>query len=218
MSGSKNFLSALSVALMVAATGGQAQNIAQATPAELPPASYGADQYVDSRGCVFIRAGSGGVVNWVPRVTRSRKQLCGYQPSLASAQSTAPAPAVAAPVATAPRPVTGVATGGRATYPHVQENRRNTVVQNVPEGYRPVWEDGRLNPNRATWNVGAARRNVSPVPEGYKAGWGDGRLNLRRGKVTATGDAQSSAIWTDTVPRRLVGKEQQPLVFNEGRN
>lgn len=194
MSGSRNFLSALSVAFMVTATGGQAQNIAQATPAELPPASYASDHYVDSRGCVFVRNSSGGAVHWVPGVTRSHKQHCGYQPSLTSTTS--------APLAA--RPVTGVATGGRATFAHVQESRRNTVVHNVPKGYRPVWEDGRLNPNRATWNVGTARRSVPLVPKGYKAGWGDGRLNLSRGKVTATGDAQSGAIWTNTVPRRLV--------------
>lgn len=214
MSGSRVFVSLLGAALMFTAACEAQQSVsqgAQATPAELPPSSYAASQYVDSSGCVFVRAGHDGVVTWVPRLTRSREHLCGYQPSLAGTASSGQPVQVA-------RDLTGFATGGRATYPHVQENRRNTVVQNVPEGYRPVWEDGRLNPNRATWNVGTARRAVSPVPEGYKAGWGDGRLNLNRGKVTATGDAQSGAIWTDTVPRRLVGKEQQPLVFNEGRN
>jgi hypothetical protein len=55
-------------------------------PAEFPPASFRSDQYVDSRGCVFIRAGISGNVTWVPRVNRGRKQLCGYTPSLTPAQ------------------------------------------------------------------------------------------------------------------------------------
>lgn len=88
----------------------QAQSSTKAVPAEFPPASFTGRQYVDSKGCVFIRAGIDGAVTWVPRMTRARKQICGVQPSLSSAQvaavqaprATAEPPA-AAPPAAAPR-------------------------------------------------------------------------------------------------------------------
>jgi hypothetical protein len=56
-------------------------------PAEFPPASYKALQYVDSTGCAYVRSGYSGHVTWVPRVTRDRKVLCGFVPSLTSAQT-----------------------------------------------------------------------------------------------------------------------------------
>lgn len=50
-------------------------------PAELPPADYAGLQYVDSRGCMFVRAGSGSKLVWVPRVSRQGAPVCGNPPS-----------------------------------------------------------------------------------------------------------------------------------------
>lgn len=53
-------------------------------PSELPPTSFQGKQFVDSQGCAFIRAGYGNRVTWVPRVSRSRKLLCGFRPTFGS--------------------------------------------------------------------------------------------------------------------------------------
>ena len=89
---------------VIAASGGvasvHAQNLRNADqPAEFPPASYKSTQYVDSRGCVYVRAGISGNVTWVPRVRRARKQICNQTHSLAGQTRTAAAaPAAKAPV------------------------------------------------------------------------------------------------------------------------
>ena len=55
--------------------------VAGSTPAEVPPSTFNGRQYVDSAGCVFVRAGQGDVVAWMPRLTRSNKPLCVYAPT-----------------------------------------------------------------------------------------------------------------------------------------
>ena len=50
-------------------------------PAETPPLTYQGREYVDSKGCMFIRAGVDGNVVWVPRVDSNRELVCGFTPT-----------------------------------------------------------------------------------------------------------------------------------------
>ena len=320
------------IAAAISAVSVQAQSLRSAAPpAEFPPASFTGKQYVDSRGCIYIRAGIDGNVTWVPRVGRDRKQVCGFKPTAVAGASSAPAraaaskpveitvpaatqattqqtrplppavansapaakpapvrkPKVAAapvttvrrpapvapvvvtaprtqvrkPVATAPRPAptiaprrapakaagpcanasafsqqfinrgAGVRCGPQAESPvtygrgwdehsslapgvspetravprHVYDQRRNTQNVAVPEGYRAVWSDDRLNPHRAERQLTPARpRSAAVPPAGYRAvARAEDRLNPNRGPRGIAGDAQSDRIWTRTVPRTL---------------
>lgn len=51
-------------------------------PAETPPTDFAETQYVDSRGCAFVRAALNGQVTWLPQFDEERQQLCGLEPSL----------------------------------------------------------------------------------------------------------------------------------------
>ena len=78
-------LKVLSVVVFAAIVGSysvNAQTVAQiGGPAENPPAGFTGQQYVDSRGCVFLKAGYGGRATWVPRVSSNRRALCGFPPT-----------------------------------------------------------------------------------------------------------------------------------------
>jgi cell division septation protein DedD len=105
------------VALVATALFASAATAQNRRPAENPPAGYAGQQYVDSRGCLFIRAGHGGQTSWVARIDRTRKPICGMTPSantMAAArqtlQSESAAPVAAAPPQTVqPRPVAAAA-------------------------------------------------------------------------------------------------------------
>jgi cell division septation protein DedD len=71
----------LAAVLLLAVVAAPAQARDPVRPAELPPAGYAGQQYVDSKGCMFVRAGRGAEVVWVPRVSREGVPICGNPPS-----------------------------------------------------------------------------------------------------------------------------------------
>lgn len=83
----KGYLGTFAIA-MTLATGATAQSAA--VPAEFPPTDFTGNQFVDSDGCAFVRAGIAGTTNWVPRVSRTREQLCNFQPSFPDQVAAAP--------------------------------------------------------------------------------------------------------------------------------
>lgn len=94
------FTKVIAVAGIIGAFGmgaAQAQSF-RSQPAEFPPSSFKGKQYVDSKGCVFIRAGIDGNTTWVPLVSRKRQGVCGFKPTDVGSVASAPSSPTTAPV------------------------------------------------------------------------------------------------------------------------
>ncbi|MGB5558785.1 MAG: SPOR domain-containing protein [Paracoccaceae bacterium] len=116
-------------------------------PAELPPSGFTGTQYVDSNGCLFVRAGLNGDVTWIPRVNRNRELLCGFEPTIGQSQPVRPVTVVQAQ---APKTATKARTQVQETAPAVRQlvAQPPSVSIKLPKGFKAAWTDGRLNPHR----------------------------------------------------------------------
>ncbi len=146
-----------------------ASSVSANAPAEPPPEGFAGRQYVDSQGCVYVRVEVDGRIGWAPRLQRDRTPLCGFQPTLAAGlgQATGSLPDIrpdAPPVILDSASVTQTSANGKARVVSASAEvarpgvpRRADVYAGkasatrqgtVPRGYKPVWDDGRLNPLR----------------------------------------------------------------------
>jgi len=150
-------LSVSILALSMGLIGADAQNLRRDNgPAETPPASFKGKQYVDSRGCVYIRAGYSGNVSWVPRVTRSRALVCGKQPSLG-----VPAQAAKAAPKAAPKKVVRKATAQRIPAGAKVVKKTTKVIPPAPKKKTRVVRKVVVTPKTQTRVV----RQTAPAPK-----------------------------------------------------
>lgn len=167
-------LSVSILALSMGLIGADAQSLRRDNgPAETPPASFKGNQYVDSQGCVYIRAGYAGQVNWVPRVSRSRKVLCGQRPSLAP--QTAPKSATATRTPASAKVVKRKANVAPAE-PKAQTRVVRKVVRQKPQAQPVSTARAQVDPKRGTaqprviYRCGASEFSSRFINEGARCG------------------------------------------------
>lgn len=173
-------------ALAVAVVMGQglaAQTLREVTgPANPPPASFKGQQFIDSRGCVFVRAGYGGQVTWVPRIDGSKRPICGMM-------SAAPPMVADAPVTAAPQ------TPGLFARLFAPQAAVAPAAPPAPE---------------VAISFSAPQRVLPKPPKGWSYAWKDGRLNPMRGLGTPAGQAAQDRLYTREVPQTFIADLPAP--------
>lgn len=184
-----------------------------AAPASVAPAATAAAPVAQPTPKRVVRVRSKPVaevaaptVNVAPAASGSCGGLSDISRQYSGASGVRCGPQQAAPVVIGPQSTRALPANTRVVQAHIYEQRRLSNSFAVPEGYRPVWQDDRLNPQRAERTLRPAQvAAMVPVPQGYEqVARDDDRMNPQRARRSAEGDAQMGQVWTNTVPRRLV--------------
>ena len=125
---------------------------ATAAPAEAPPAAFKGRQFVDSTGCVFLRATISGKGQWLPLLAANDQPICAQVPTV-GVKTAAPLPVAAPavpPVADAlakqpapnPTPITAaqhwIQVGAFADQANAQALHRRLIAQGWSVGHAPI--------------------------------------------------------------------------------
>jgi hypothetical protein len=209
-------IAVIAMSANVGTVGAQSLSRGEITPAEFPSASYKGKQYVDSKGCVFIRAGIDGNVTWVPRVNRSRKIICGQTPTQ-GVQTAASAPsAPQAPeqikMAPAPKPATRKVANAPAPKPAPQAVARRAPAA-TPAPRRVVVAAPTPAPRAAApktvYKTKPAAKPAAPAP----------RVAAATPRQPACQDASPiSARYINAGERGAIrcGPQAEPIIGNNG--
>ena len=198
-------------------------------PAELPSAEYAGQSYVDSKGCIFLKAGYGGEATWVPRVDKDRKLICGQTPTNAAAKVSDTAAAVVPKArktrsskrkAQADAPYVPVMIGCPASVPvarrYATTDGGSVVVCTATNGSltgarSPIYPAGSgvgaaLSATRhaeVTIPLPQQHGDVGALPSppaGYELAWKDDRLNPLRGKGALERQAAQDTVSAGKAP------------------
>ena len=200
--------------ILVLGLSGLAHAQTSGAPAELPPATFAGNQYVDSNGCAFVRAGIGGTVEWAPRVDANRQQICNLVPTFAPAVEDTPSDETEAAPAGQTTEVAPVLGTGQGEAESTDEDEMDTAeVASISPQARPVAPA----PARRIVRAAAPAPAMQPAPPAVpmtreevcedRSGPQPGFVSNITGEIIDCGTAPSNSADATPTMRRLTQEQ-----------